>query len=452
MMTVIPLWIGLKPEPIIPIPGSDDCNWYWNDRKLPSTDSWMDPDQVFEKLVGGGWAPYRLVNSYLHGPAEASSISLIKSREMKLSNVDIVITSDKSKWTRCPIVETTDNDYTEDSDGCVTMSATTNSSTENNALKLRLRKSASVDKDGNPDNTGTTGMGWFPGYAIDVETGERLNMAFGESSRLVGDNGRDMKWNPSSGLATDLYWYTGGSSGEVLMGGKHFVYVFGHNIKYNTSKKKFENLMPAYDEGDTLRVMLDTSNATVRRNAWMNCMWVSVPLHNKEYDFLACDATIKLRVVSPYRRDNDVMYQASKNSNNLTATPNYNMPMYHFSTGSIATTKNSNDALKTAMDLINIVPNPYYAHNPYELTQIDNLVKITNLPQTCNISIYAVNGTLIRRFYKDSPSSYIDWDLKNTHGITIAGGVYVIHIEVPGIGEKVIKWFGALRPIDLNAF
>ena len=28
----------------------------------------------------------------------------------------------------------------------------------------------------------TKGMGWFPGYAIDVETGQRLNIFFGENS------------------------------------------------------------------------------------------------------------------------------------------------------------------------------------------------------------------------------------------------------------------------------
>ena len=35
-------------------------------------------------------------------------------------------------------------------------------------------RAQSVDKDGNPDGTGT-GMGWFPGYAVNLETGERLN-------------------------------------------------------------------------------------------------------------------------------------------------------------------------------------------------------------------------------------------------------------------------------------
>ena len=43
---------------------------------------------------------------------------------------------------------------------------------------MGLRQSPSVDKDGNPYNSGTMGMGWFPGYAIDLETGERLNIIF----------------------------------------------------------------------------------------------------------------------------------------------------------------------------------------------------------------------------------------------------------------------------------
>ena len=46
----------------------------------------------------------------------------------------------------------------------------------------------------------------------------------------------------------------------------------------------------------------------------------------------------------------------------------------------------------------------------------------------------------------------IDWDLKNQANIPIASGIYLIHITAPGIGERVIKWFGALRPVDLNAF
>ena len=43
--------------------------------------------------------------------------------------------------------------------------------------------------------TSATGMGWFLGYAIDLTTGERLNMAYGEDSWLE-TIGNDMMWNP----------------------------------------------------------------------------------------------------------------------------------------------------------------------------------------------------------------------------------------------------------------
>ena len=45
------------------------------------------------------------------------------------------------------------------------------------------------------------GMGWFPGYAIDIETGERLNIVFAEDSWLTSDNGNDMLWNPTSNIS-----------------------------------------------------------------------------------------------------------------------------------------------------------------------------------------------------------------------------------------------------------
>ena len=41
-------------------------------------------------------------------------------------------------------------------------------------------------------------------YAINVETGERLNIIFGEDSWLAGDNGNDMIFNPTSRIITNL--------------------------------------------------------------------------------------------------------------------------------------------------------------------------------------------------------------------------------------------------------
>ena len=56
----------------------------------------------------------------------------------------------------------------------------------------------------------------------------------------------------------------------------------------------------------------------------------------------------------------------------------------------------------------------------------------------------------MRRFEKANEKTSLDWDLKNHVDIPVAGGVYLIHVEVPGVGERTLKWFGVMRPTDLN--
>ena len=113
-----------------------------------------------------------------------------------------------------------------------------------------------------------------------------------------------------------------------------------------------------------------------------------------------------------------------------------------------------NDSVaSSALDDINVVPNPYYAYSEYETSKLDNRIKITNLPQTCTITIYTVNGNIIRQFQKDDPTiTSVDWDLKNTASIPVSSGISVIHVSADGIGEKVIKWMGVMRPVDLDSF
>lgn len=97
-----------------------------------------------------------------------------------------------------------------------------------------------------------------------------------------------------------------------------------------------------------------------------------------------------------------------------------------------------------------MVPNPYYAFSEYEPDRLKNLVKIINLPEVCTVSIYGVNGKLIRTFKKDSPQTYLDWDLNNHTGVPIASGIYLIHVDIPGVGEKIVKFLGGVRQIDLH--
>jgi len=138
-----------------------------------------------------------------------------------------------------------------------------------------------------------------------------------------------------------------------------------------------------------------------------------------------------------------------------------------FNTSAMATVKNSTEKAASDLDLINVVPNPYYAYDDYERNQLDTRVKIVNLPTKCTVSIFDLSGTLIRQYNVDKSGipeprssnlgintdskTSIDWDLKNTAGIPIAGGVYLIHVKAPNLGERTIRWFGMLRPVDLNS-
>jgi hypothetical protein len=173
-------------------------------------------------------------------------------------------------------------------------------------------------------------------------------------------------------------------------------------------------------------------------------MWTAIPLLNPSFEYLATDVKIKLRVATPYHQ--------AKEEFAVSNPTNDNFPLFTFNTADVKTITEDLDQAVSALDLIRVVPNPYYGNSYYENTQLDNYVRITNLPKKCVISIFNANGGLVRQYNKDSESTFVQWDMKNSYGITIASGVYIVHVDVPGVGEKIVKWFGALRPIDLNNF
>ena len=84
-----------------------------------------------------------------------------------------------------------------------------------------------------------------------------------------------------------------------------------------------------------------------------------------------------------------------------------------------------------------------------------------------------MNGTLVRTIKRDVTGqedlfvgttgtgddikrskriSYVEWDLKNQNNIAVASGLYIFHIDAPGLGEKIVKWFGVMRPLDVQSY
>ncbi|MEZ4889092.1 MAG: T9SS type A sorting domain-containing protein [Crocinitomicaceae bacterium] len=387
-----------------------------------------DPDQHYEKVLNGGIAPQRVTgyNVEFMPMAYMPNVTPSYSRELSsisyLPSVDIVITSDKSKWTRVPVIEM----------------GRDNTMTFGGASAGQMRKSQSVDKNGNPDGTGT-GMGWFPGYAIDLETGNRLYMAFGENSYMTQDNGRDMIWNPSSRMVDN--------NGNFVMGGVHPVWIYGSEYQKINGVPNHLRDMPAYDPSvavsnnfleEKLREIEAGTNVTNNtRFVYGNLAWIAYPMLTPGQTLLSTDVTIKLRVNKEYK-------------NYVATNANAGKPKYSWNMDEIATKTGNRQALSEVLEMINIVPNPYLAYSEYEKSRLDTRVKIVNLPEVCTVTIYSSNGKLIRQYKKDSPVTSIDWDLNNHSRIPVASGMYLIHVKVPDVGERVLKAFIGVRQVDLQ--
>lgn len=396
-----------------------------------------DPDKDFASILDGTIAPHKLVGyqaDYMPIAYYNSGNVVVSSKNAAslsyLPGVDIVITSDQSKWTRCPVIEL-GRDVTLNVGG---------------AKPGQLRKSSSLGKNGQPDGSGT-GMSWFPGYAIDIESGARLYMAFGENSFLGNENGADMKWNPTDRLVDGV--------GSPIMGGMHPIYIWSYNTKtihgdvfgtsidcpaYIPSQAGTNAGNFLYNQFQIIDASTATSDPAVKKGVYSSLSWVAYPMAAPGYNIkngFPTDVEIELRVNKEYKN-----YSATGENNGR--------PMYSWSMDDIATTTGSVDQLAKALEMINVVPNPYYAYSEYERTRLDTRVKITNLPERCTVKIYSVNGKLVRTFKKDSPVTSIDWDLNNWKAIPVAGGVYLIHVDIPDVGEKVLKFFGGMRQVDLQ--
>jgi hypothetical protein len=404
----------------------------------------IDPRRQYNKVIDGTWAPYSLcarvtTPTPTYGPAWSTGTGgySIDNPLTDLRSVSVFITPDKRYWSRCVVIEAGEN-------------APLNIG---GAIKMQRRKSPSVGKDGKPDGDGF-GKGWFPGYAINKETGERLNIMFAEDSSLPLENGADMIWNPTSTLVSGTF---GGLN--YIFGGKHHIYVMGSKDFRTSPTGPIQYAGPRYDEGvsysDLLTKIEAGQSVTLNmRKLYSQAMWVSMTLVSPK-TFLGdhttngsipCDVRININVKRPYA------------SLNLSATDtllNKGLPLYSFSTTGISPTIGEKQAGKTALDMVAVSPNPYYAYAGYEDpgNQLDQRVKIINLPKKCVVSIYTQSGFLVRRIRKDDDvNTYLDWDLKNDAKVPIASGVYLVHIYADGIGERVVKWFGIMRPADFDTF
>ena len=100
------------------------------------------------------------------------------------------------------------------------------------------------------------------------------------------------------------------------------------------------------------------------------------------------------------------------------------------------------------MDNIYVVPNPYIVANAWEpennfqTGRGPRELHFINLPPECTISIYNVQAQLVTTLEHRSSvwNGTAIWNMQSKDLLDIAYGLYIYHIEAPGVGEKVGKF------------
>ena len=393
------------------------------------------------------------------------------SRELRLSqlpSVDIVLTKDTSLWSRCMVVESASYYYS-GSEYPQAPGLETESPANRKRVMFDVRYGLSVGKtdangDGLPDpdgavNTAYTGlpasqvgtpmrgMGWFPGYAVEVETGRRLNIFFGENSVYSSAidprfTGRDMLWNPTDQILRNTNFFE--DYYDLVLGGQHWVYVT--YTEYDGCEAMRRRLTPEFFSLTAAQPYI-AKVPRMKDIAWAGMLQLAPNFQMKSLreGLIPNDVTIKLRVDNPYQTW----------SNNADGNKKTGHPKYRFSTRGQQPVALDVVQVENALDSIKAVPNPYYGFSQYETSQFSNTIKITNLPGKCTVTIYSLDGKFIRKYERDEvyqPYQQItpdlEWDLKNSKGIPVASGVYLFNIQAPGLGTRTVKWFGIARQFD----
>ncbi len=94
-----------------------------------------------------------------------------------------------------------------------------------------------------------------------------------------------------------------------------------------------------------------------------------------------------------------------------------------------------------------VVPNPYVGAASFEPSRFavsgrgDRRLEFRNIPVGAAIRIYTVRGNLVRQLRQaGSLEGFVAWDLRTEDNLDIAPGLYLFHVDAPGVGTHVGKF------------
>ena len=103
----------------------------------------------------------------------------------------------------------------------------------------------------------------------------------------------------------------------------------------------------------------------------------------------------------------------------------------------------STSLAKNNLDSVYVVPNPYVVaaswepQNHYRFGRGERRIAFMNLPKDCTIRIYTIRGYLVDTIehHGTSANGMAFWDVLSKDEMEIAYGVYIYHVQAPGVGE-----------------
>ncbi len=400
-----------------------------------------DPDAKLSQMGDGFFTPFitskfetQFDFPYYLSPANRDVMAYVTSanapslRYRDLNNVDIIFTSDKSKWSKCIVVETGFVDQT-----------TTGLETIGNTKNFEMRISPSIDENG-VEIPVSTGFSYFPGYAVDVETGKRLNIFFGENSIYSGENathmqgqkpiGGDMIFNPSSELIIEELLNSNLPSEQklaLIAGAQHYIYV---------TRMEYDGCAAF---GERLKRSASGAGPSIINKAKVisSITWTSFPvlsLASLTNGLIPNDLTVSIRVDNTYSSSR--IYQVEKERACLTTGDN---PVYEFGFEKLDPNAQNNLSLD----------NVFISPNPVRLSNNSTVFRLLNLPDDTEIQIMDMQGQV--RWKADASSgdkqTYLGPGSTSTEftleGSRFLPGLYLISIKDKKSGKmSTLKWVG----------
>lgn len=109
--------------------------------------------------------------------------------------------------------------------------------------------------------------------------------------------------------------------------------------------------------------------------------------------------------------------------------------------------------IKTTMDSIKVVPNPYIVTNMMETAVANQYLNqrrrilFTHIPADCIIRIFTSSGVLVDKIdVANEPSNgTVHWDLLSREGLEIAAGMYIFHVKSNVTGDEKVGKFAVIK-------